>query len=241
MTALPTTLEEAIHQAQIAVSAALTAGVGRMTVELVDPELEGMLVAQQFYPVLQELGLTFKVYFPDAGAAALARRDWGNPEFTIRGVDELGGQVAALDQVYVFVEPSAVEVSQVEEICNLAGDRSIVMLNPKLEDVATIGIGYAGRQLRERFLSTLEPVYYLRPLEAAVLMRAYPAPWQLWQATPEGSYQLAAEFPQRPGGEAIDRVLMADAARLGEGVEARLPRRGGFLSELQSFIRALTQ
>lgn len=241
MTALPTTLEEAIHQAQVAVSAALTAGVGRMTVELVDSELKGMPVAQQFYPVLQELGLIFKVYFPDAGAAALARRDWGNPEFVIRGVDELGGQVEEADQVYVFVEPSAVEVSQVEEICNLASDRSIVMLNPKLEDVATIGIGYAGRQLRERFLSTLEPVYYLRSLEAAVLMRAYPAPWQLWQATPEGSYQLAAEFSQRPGGEAIDRVLMADTARLGDGSEAGRPRRGGFLSELQSFIRALTQ
>ncbi|MEB3252573.1 MAG: DUF1995 family protein [Cyanobacteriota bacterium] len=241
MTALPTTLEEAIHQARVAVSAAIAAGVGRMTVELVDPELKGMPVAQEFYPVLQDLGLTFKIYFPDAGAAALARRDWGNPEFVIRGVDELGGQVEAADQVYVFVEPSAVEVSQVEEICNLAGDRFIVMLNPKLEDVATIGIGYAGRQLRERFLSTLEPVYYLRPLEAAVLVRAYPAPWQLWQATPEGRYDLAAEFPQRPGGEAIDRVLMADAAWLGDGAEAAPPRRGGFLSELQSFIRALTQ
>jgi hypothetical protein len=116
------------------------------------------------------------------------------------------------------------------------------MLNPKLEDVATIGIGYAGRQLRERFLSTLEPVYYLRPLEAAVLMRAYPAPWQLWEPTPEAGYQLAAEFAQRPSGEAIDRVLMADAAK-GDGGPAAgaSPRRGGFLSELQSFIRALTQ
>jgi hypothetical protein len=108
--------------------------------------------------------------------------------------------------------------------------------------VATIGIGYAGRQLRERFLSTLEPVYYLRPMETAVLMRAYPAPWQLWQPTPEAGYQLAAEFTQRPAGEAIDRVLMADAAK-GDGGPAAgaSPRRGGFLSELQNFIRALTQ
>lgn len=242
MTALPNSLEEAIHQARAAVSAAVTAGVPRMTVELVDPELKGMPVAQQFYPVLQELGLTFKVYFPDAGAAALARRDWGNPGFVIRGVDELGGQVEPADQLYLFVEPSAVEVSQVEEICNLAGDRWIVMLNPKLEDVATIGIGYAGRQLRERFLSTLEPVYYLRPMETAVLMRAYPAPWQLWQPIPEAGYQLAAEFPQRPSGEAIDRVLLAEATQGGSGPTAVAPpRRGGFLSELQSFIRALTQ
>jgi len=144
------------------------------------------------------------------------------------------------DQAYLFVEPSSVEVSQVEAMCDQAGDRFVIMLNPKLEDVATIGIGYAGRQLRERFLSTLESVYYLRPLAGAVLYRCYPGPWQLWQETADDTYSLVAELAQKPSGEAIDRLLMGEADPNAPS-DAPPVRRGGFLAELQSFIRALTQ
>ncbi len=240
MTVLPTSLEEAIVQAQDAVRAAVANGIPRLMVELIYPELEAMPVAQQFYPVLQEMGLNFKVYFPDAGAAALARRNWGNPDFVVRGLGELKGQMEADDQLYLFVEPSAIEVSQVEEMCNQAGDRFVVMLNPRLEDVATIGIGYAGRQLRERFLSTLEPIYYLRPMAGAVLWRAYPQSWQLWQETPGAAYQPVAEFDQKPSGETLERVLMGQTAVPTPDGTAR-SRRGGLLAELQSFLRALTQ
>jgi hypothetical protein len=216
-----------------------------MTVELVYTELKGMPVAEQFYPVLQEMGLAFKMYFPDAGAAALARRDWGEPEFSVRGIGEIKGQMEPDDQAYIFVEPSSVEVTQVEEMCNQAGDKFVIMLNPKLEDVATIGIGYAGRQLRERFLSTLEPVYYLRPMAGAVLLRAYPGPWQVWQETSEDNYTLVAELPQKPSGEALDRILLGEpstdsSAAPSADAPAR-PRRGGFLSDLQNFLKALSQ
>ncbi len=235
---VPASLEAAIAQARGATQAAIEAGVPRMMVELVYSELKGLPVAAQFYPVLQELGLAFKIYFPDAGSAALARRNWGNPEFVVRGIGELHSEMEPGDQAYLFVEPSSIEVSQVEEMCAQAGDAFVIMLNPKLEDVATIGIGYAGRQLRDRFLSTLEPVYYLRPLEGAVLLRCYQHPWQLWQETDTG-FTLLGEMPQKPSGEAIDRLLMGEAA----APDAAAPRgkRGGFLSELQGFIRALTQ
>lgn len=198
MSTIPNSLEDAIAQAREATRAAIQAGVPRMTVELVYSELKGMPVAEQFYPVLQDLGLVFKLYFPDAGAAALARRNWGEPDFVVRGIGEIKGQMEPDDQAYLFVEPSSVEVTQVEEMCNEAGDRFVIMLNPKLEDVATIGIGYAGRQLRERFLSTLEPVYYLRPMAGAILLRSYPGPWQVWQETTEDNYSLVAELPQSP-------------------------------------------
>lgn len=245
MTAIPDSLETAIAQAREATRAALQAGVPRMTVELVYTELKGMPVAEQFYPVLQEMGLAFKMYFPDAGAAALARRDWGDPEFSVRGIGEIKGQMEPDDQAYLFVEPSSVEVTQVEEMCNQAGDKFVIMLNPKLEDVATIGIGYAGRQLRERFLSTLEPAYYLRPMAGAVLLRAYPGPWQVWQETSEDNYTLVAELPQKPSGEALDRILLGepstDSSAMPSPDAPARPRRGGFLSDLQNFLKALSQ
>ena len=240
-TTVPASLEEAIAQARTATQAAIQAGVPRMMVELVYSELKGMPVARQFYPALQELGLTFKIYFPDAGSAALARRDWDNPDFVVRGIGELHSEMTPDDQAYLFVEPSSVEVNQVEEMCAEAGDKFVIMLNPKLEDVATIGIGYAGRQLRDRFLSTLEPIYYLRPRDGAVVLRCYPHPWQVWQET-EAGYQLLAEVPQKPSGETLERILMgettADPAAPGAAPKGK---RGGFLSELQSFLRALTQ
>ncbi|MBD2112516.1 MULTISPECIES: DUF1995 family protein [Cyanophyceae] len=241
-TGVPASLEDAIAQAREATQAAIQAGVPRMVVELAYSELKGMPVAQQFYPALQELGLVFKVYFPDAGAAALARRDWGNPDFVVRAIGELHSEMEPGDQAYLFVEPSSLEVNQVEEMCAQAGDAFVIMLNPKLEDVATIGIGYAGRQLRDRFLSTLEPVYYLRPMEGAVLLRCYPNPWQVWQETDSG-YELRAELPEKPSGEAIDRILMGEATADSSESGAAAPKgkRGGFLSELQEFIRALTQ
>jgi hypothetical protein len=245
MTAIPNSLDDAIAQAREATRTAIKNGVPRMTVEFVYSELKGMPVAEQFYPVLQDLGMTFKMYFPDAGAAALARRDWGNPDFAVRGIGELQGQMEPDDQAYLFVEPSSIEVTQVEEMCTAAGDKFVIMLNPKLEDIATIGIGYAGRQLRERFLSTLEPVYYLRPMDGAVLLRCYPSPWQVWQATEDDTYALVAELPQKPSGEALDRILLGedstDSSAMAGTESVVRARRGGFLAELQSFIRALTQ
>ncbi|NEQ32910.1 MAG: DUF1995 family protein, partial [Leptolyngbya sp. SIO4C5] len=193
MAELPKTLEAAIAQAQTSTRSAIEAGVSRIIVDLAFPELQIMPVAQQFYPLFQEMGVQFSVFFPDAGAAALAKRDWDNPDFTIRGIGELRGQLSADDELFLVVEPSAVEVEQVEKLVENALGRPVVILNPKLEDVAIIGIGYAGRQLRDRFLSTLETSYYLKPLDGAALHRAYPAGWQIWQEAAEGDYALPAE------------------------------------------------
>ncbi|GAB4229344.1 MAG: DUF1995 family protein [Elainellaceae cyanobacterium] len=234
---LPQSLEEAVVQAQSATQAAIDAGYRRLQVELMFSELKVMPVAEQFLPAFESLGDKLRVYFPDAGAAALARRDWGEKPYAIRGISDMRATIKPDEELIVFVEPSSVEVQDVEKLCEQAAERSIVLLNPRMEDIANIGIGYAGRQLRERFLSTFESCYYIRPLEGAAVFRAFPGPWQVWVEKDDG-YELIAEEPQKPIGEALDRILMNT---MGESTEVSQRTRTGLLASIQQFIRALSQ
>jgi hypothetical protein len=242
MADFPTTLEEAIAQARTATQAAIAAGYTRLQVELVIPELKPMEPALQYLPVFAEYGSGLKIFFTDAGAAALAKRDWGDLPYSIQSIDVAGSRqtnrveelVQPEDQVFLFVAPSSVEVNLVEQMCNAAGERPTVLFNPRMEDVGTVGIGYAARKLRERFLTTIEPCYFVKPLEGAALLRCYPSPWQVWLETNEGGYQLCAEEPLKPNSEQLDKIF---SAALG----TNQPSRKGFLSELQRMLKALGQ
>lgn len=243
MTQLPTDLDAAIAQAQQATQAALDDGLTRLQVELLFPELKVMPVAQSFITPFEHLNDKLRVFFPDAGAAALARRDWGDKPYTIRGIRDMNNEIQPEESLVVFVEPSSVEVQDVESLCEVAGERPVVLLNPRLEDVAIIGIGYAGRKLRERFLNLFDSCYYLRPMEGAVVFRCYPSPWQVFLEGADGEYTLIAEEPKKPIGEDLTRILIQ--ATEGEGSDTNAPtvspKKPGFLSGLQSFLRALSQ
>ncbi len=243
MTGVPRSIETAVDQAKEATQAAIQAGLPRIVVDLNIPELKAMPIAEQFYPLMGELELPFKMFFPDAGAAALARRDWDNPEFSIRGINEFKGRLEAEDEACLIIEPSAVEVNDVEALCNEATGKYVIMLNPKLEDIAVVGIGYAARQLRDRFLSTLETAYYLQPLEGATLLRIYPGPWQVWGETEDDNYELLGEFPTKPSAEAIANLFEDDTSEddNGSSSPANRPKKGGLFAELSQFIKALTQ
>ncbi|MBF2045875.1 MAG: DUF1995 family protein [Elainella sp. C42_A2020_010] len=235
---LPQTLEEAVEQAKVATKAALDAGYTRLQVELLFPELKMMPIAQQFIPAFEDLGSQLRVYFPDAGAAALARRDWGEKPYAIRGIRDLNSEIQPDEQLILFVEPSSVEVQEVEQLCQVAMDRPVVVLNPRMEDIVTIGIGLAGRRLRERFLNLFESCYYLQPLEKAAIFRAYPSGWQVW-VEKDADYELVSETPQKPVGEALDQILMAATGENPD--EAQPPRKKGLLASMQEFLRALSQ
>jgi hypothetical protein len=233
MVTLPDTLEAAIAQSVEATKAALAAGCTQLQVEILFPELKPMPVVEQYLKLFPELGTQFKVFFADAGAAALARRDWGETSYIIKGVNEPLEPVQPEDEAFVFVAPTSVEVRTVEKICELAGDRPCILINPKLQDVSTIGIGYAGRQLRERFLDLLETCYYLRPLEKGAVFRAYPQRWQVWWDEANVTFQMIAEEDSRPAGDRLDEILakaLPDQAK-----------KTGFLQEMQRMLRALTQ
>jgi hypothetical protein len=259
MTQLPKDLDEAIAQARESTQAALKDGKTRIMVELVFPELKQMSIAWDFLPALTSLyGAGLKVFFPDTGAAALARRDWKLAEFKItdlgNGRTPLEPKVQPEDEAFLLIEPSSVEVLIVEELCQLAGDRPCILLNPKLEDVSIVGIGYAARQLRDRFISTLESYYYLRPMDDFALLRAYPDQWQVWQLiddskdakdstdSTDSTWQMIAELPEKPVGDVLDRIMMGNQAS--DDPEAPIKNSGGkspgIMANLQRFLRALS-
>jgi len=241
MADFPQTLDEAVAQAIVATQAAIAAGYRRLSVELALPELKPLPVAYQYLPALEAYGDGLKIFFSDAGTAALVKRDWADMTLRTKSVDVAGARqtstieelVEPADQAFLFVAPTAVEVRVVEQICDAVGDLPVVLFCPRLEDVGTVGIGYTARQMRSRFLSTIEPCYYLRPLSGAALLRNYPSPWQIWEET-EAGYSLLAEEPLRPSGERIDEILM----------KSSLPQAGSrntLFSGLQRFLKALGQ
>ncbi len=237
--ALPNSLEDAIVQAQTATQSALEAGYTRLSIELLFPELKVMPIAQQFAAAFADLGSGLKVFFTDAGTAAWAKQGWGEVPFQFKSVDVAGSRqttdalehIDEDDQLYIIVAPTAVEVGAVEQLCNQAGDVPVIIFAPRLEDVSIVGIGYAGRTLRDRFLKTIEPCYYLRPIDDQVaLTRFYPQPWQVWLEK-EGTWNVVAEEALKPDSEKLDQLI---AAAQGNGSKGR-----SIFAELQSFIQAL--
>ncbi|XZO02309.1 MAG: DUF1995 family protein [Microcoleus sp.] len=248
MIELPKDLNEAIAQSRTATSAALSDGKTLLQVELVFPEiaLQAQSIAAQFVPEFEEIYSGVKVLFPDTGAAALARRDWGQTEFKVTDLGSsrtpVEDKIELEDQLFLLVNPAAVEVPQVEKLYIAAGDRPVIILNPRLEDVATIGIGYAGRQLRDRFLNKIESCYYIRALESAVLFRCYPQSWQVWLSKND-DYELISETAQKPVGDDLDRIL-AKALGIADPdstAPAKPLKKTGFMADLQRFLKALTQ
>jgi hypothetical protein len=239
---LPQNLEESIAQAQAATTAAIAAGHTKITAEIIYPELRFMGVAEQFLAVFEDYGSGLRVLFPDTGAAALAKRDWPNAEFRIADMGSSRSPVVEKiqpeDRLFVAVEPSAVEVEQIEKLCQAAAGRPVVLLLPKLEDAAIVGIGYAARQLRDRFITTLTAAYYIKPLaDDLIIYRCFPEPWQVWQIPSGGeTYEIVAELDHKPMGDELDNLLAG-----GTAAAPAQPKAAGIFSGLQRFMRTLSR
>ncbi|BAZ66405.1 MAG: DUF1995 family protein [Pelatocladus maniniholoensis HA4357-MV3] len=248
MAELPNSLEDAIAQARTATQAAIADGYTRLQVELLFPELKLMEVAQQFLPTFAQYKDKLKVFFADAGSVGLARRDWKDVSFQITDIGtgraaSIESKVQSEDEIFLFIAPGSPEVPQLEKICAVIGDRPFVMLNPFLEDAGKIGIGYAARQTRIRFLSTIESCYYLRPVyEDVALFRCYPGLWEILVEN-NGEYQKIAELPQKPSGDDLDLIIAkgqdSTTTTQGDSVAAVPGKKPSVFRGLQRFINAL--
>lgn len=241
---LPPDLRTAEAEALASLRSALAGDPrGRWTLEL---RFEGLRLLPVVLRLAEELATgdaPIRLLFPDAGAAALARRD--GPELAERiatfsdhlrlrqstsaVLPEARGSLDALDpggsgaEVLILVGASQADYGTVESVCQAHVGR-VVLVNPGLEDGA-VGIGSVGRERRRGFLAQWEAAYALIPLSGSALRRAHPHDWELYRLDPDG-YRFAASFDHRPDGEERDGALQADGS-------------GGFAMTLRSVDRLL--
>jgi hypothetical protein len=164
-----------------------------------------------------------RVYFPDEGNAALARRDWAaaNPDLpSCVQFSSCGGvqvQDISNDVLVFFFCPKASESEQVEELLRKTEEKATnllltVFVNPNLVDMGVTGFGMAGRMLRERLLDGLMGTYYLRTLAWGALTRSWPNAYSIWQedTKADGGYRLIKTMNYLPSNPEVEDIFDAE-------------------------------
>lgn len=170
-------------------------------------------------------GPKVRIYFPDEGSSALARRDWicasRNPdediippcvEFSSCGGVQL--EDTSQDVVIIYFCPRASESEFVEATVKkmeteLADQLLLtVFVNPVLVDMTITGFGMAGRRLRERLIDPLMPTYYLRTLSWGALTRVWPRQFTVWQEDTdrEGGYRMIKSMDRLPSNPEVEDI-----------------------------------
>jgi hypothetical protein len=196
-------------------------------------------------------GPVARVYFPDEGSAALARRDWlggqgGEAKIPSCCLLSSCGGVQKInditnDMLVFFFCPKASESESVEEILQRTemGSPNLkmtVFVNPNLVDMGVTGFGMAGRMLRERLIDPLENTYYLRTLPWGALTRKYPDAFSVWQEDEdaEGGYKLIKALDRLPSNPDVEEIYdIENGTRQERGVG------GGFLDQLGDFVNGM--
>lgn len=166
-----------------------------------------------------------RIYFPDEGSAALARRDWNptatNPEealvppcveFSSCGGIQL--QDVSNDVLIFFFCPQASEAEFIEKALLKSEEelgeklKLIVFVNPLLVNMGVTGFGMAGRMLRERLIDKMMPTYYLRTLAWGALTRLYPRQFTVWQEDEDADdgYRLIRTLDRLPSNPEVEDI-----------------------------------
>lgn len=203
---------------------------------------------EELIQIIQNQGQTGKwkgpvarVYFPDEGSAALARRDWTNVPACV-DFSSCGGiqvQDVSKDALAFFFCPKASESASVEEIlakCEASENmRMTVFVNPKLVDMGVTGFGMAGRLLRERLIDPLVHTYYLRTLPWGALTRRWPEAFSVYQedADQAGGYRLIKMMDRLPSNPEVEDIYDIENGLMEE------KQSGGVLDQFGDFVNGM--
>lgn len=230
-TVMPSSQTDACERAREAVRAAIAGGMMQLFVEIdTSNGDETYTLLKRSLGVAREVargvgrGGTTVIALPDAGAAALAKRDWGS-EGGIRVVGLESAKVADDVDAVVVVVPRGADVDELRRVAADAEemDAAVVVVNADLVDMGVTGLSLQARQLRSELLDGFEYGFVLRVCAWGVLLREWPRRWGAWVDDGEGGFRYAKGFDRRPGPDEIDGV-MKESGGTGEGFVAKIAR-----------------
>ena len=226
--ALPADLLSAESDLLVAVQAALASGDGsRWGATLRFENLRLLPVALRLAEALAAAHTDLRVLWPDAGAAALARRDAPEMAAAIADFNQWTAK-ADPEALLLVVGPQPSDYDGFMALCeNHRG--AIVMLNGRLEDAA-VGIGSVARERRKGFVASWQQAYWLQPLEGGALMRSFPDDWALFRQDPDG-YRWLSSSVKRPDPETLAALLAGEDP---DGLKQQLGSVDRFLDGLRN-------
>ena len=207
---LPADLLAAEEQMLQACLAAIGSGDGRLwSASLRFENLRLLPVAIRLARGLIAKGQQVVMVWPDAGAAALARRDADDLKERIQDFNQLkrSSGSAPDERLLLAINPTPADYEDFEALCaSHAGP--VLMLNGRLEDAA-VGIGSVARERRKGFVALWRQAYWLQPLEGGALLRCFPDDWRLYRQDPDGYRQLEV-LPERPDPDTTAALLAGE-------------------------------
>ncbi len=184
-----------------------TTNTNRFCVNLQFEGLRVLPIALRLSQNLNSSNVDNILLWPDAGAAALAKRespDLSNNIYSYK--DFLLSEKSNSDSnLLIAVSPQPYDYSDFFNVCDHTQGK-ILMLNGRLEDSA-VGIGSVARERRKSFLSSWNILYWLQPLSNGALLREYPNDWHLFRKDIDG-YRFLKSYGEKPNPENINEDLV---------------------------------
>lgn len=213
---IPPSFEAACEQARQSLAAALAAGCRRLFLELDTTNGDETYTSlKSSLPTVRALleffnTSTVQIAFPDAGAAALAKRDWG-PDVceghALVGIEQYKRRDS--DAATIVIVPRASEVDTLAKIVSNAGDDVIIVVNPDLIDMGVTGLSLNARRLRANVIDQFDSAYFLRTYGWGVLHRTFPGNWGVWvdDTNEVSGFRCVTTLSGRPTADQIDEIL----------------------------------
>eukprot|EP00607_Mallomonas_marina_P009514 CAMPEP_0182419644 /NCGR_PEP_ID=MMETSP1167-20130531/4054_1 /TAXON_ID=2988 /ORGANISM="Mallomonas Sp, Strain CCMP3275" /LENGTH=337 /DNA_ID=CAMNT_0024594673 /DNA_START=119 /DNA_END=1133 /DNA_ORIENTATION=- len=155
---------------------------------------------------------TMTIFFPDMGAAALARRDWkmntneAEVPYCVRTASIANDPLLKTDKMSIILCPQPSEVDYVQRVLDEARDMNIpcIVINPLLINMDQ-GFGVRARNIRKNLLASLETTYKLKTMATGAIVREWPRGYSVWAEDDqqEEGYTHLQSFKTDPPSETV--------------------------------------